>query len=165
VIALFLAWACGGKTCGSEGCPLGTSCEDGECVSRSCATSTQCPLGYHCGGDGTCVAGCQQADDCALGSRCVASECREAECEVTALDCRWREWCEGGTCRDAGAPFCEPCTADAQCGEGNVCWAGEWCGIDCEATGSCPAGFACTELTHTDEQVHHVCLAACWLSQ
>lgn len=154
----------GGGACGADTCPLGTSCEDGECVSRYCATSTQCALGYHCTSDGTCAAGCQSDDDCRIGSSCGDDgACHENACAVTETDCRWREVCTRGECVDVGEPYCASCTTDAQCGAGNICWAGAWCGVPCGAGGACPAGFACTTVAHTDGETYDVCLSACWL--
>ncbi len=168
MIAL-LGWlfACATRpVCGDDTCPLGSSCEDGQCVSRLCATSAQCALGYHCNRDGTCEAGCQVDLDCPVGSVCNDDgECRERACVDTVTDCRWRQWCQSGECRDAGEPYCAACTGDAQCGAGNICWADQWCGVACGEGGACPAGFTCTAIDHTDGEVHDVCLAACWLER
>jgi hypothetical protein len=163
MLLLLLAWACGGdKPCGEDTCPLGTTCEEGECVSRSCATSTQCPVGFYCEQDGTCEQGCEVDGDCLVGSKCTDGECAESRCTSSNLDCGWRESCVEGACVDQGDPYCAPCTQDPQCGAGNICWAGEWCGVDCASDG-CPGGFVCQEVSHTDGVVHSVCLSACWL--
>ena len=145
-----------------EPCPFGGSCEAGECVYRQCATSLQCPLDHHCSQGGECVAGCASAADCHAGEQCTGGVCSEAPCTSTKVDCAFREECVDGTCVDAGEPYCKACTTDAECGPGNVCWADEWCGVDCSGGESCPAAFECLPVEE-DGVAHELCLAACWL--
>jgi Cys-rich repeat protein len=154
-------WAACGGDCG-ETCPLGTTCDAGECVQRRCATSAQCALGHTCSEDGACVEGCAADADCPVGATCAQGRCEALPCTVTAIDCGWREECRAGVCEDVGEPYCRPCTDDAQCGAGNTCWAGEWCGVPCGAGGACPAGFACLAVEQEGGTVD-LCLSACWL--
>lgn len=145
-----------------EPCPFGGSCEDGACVYRACATSQQCPLEHHCSPDGECLVGCASATDCRAGEACEGGACVEPPCTSTKVDCAFREVCVDGRCVDAGEPYCQPCTTDEECGPGNVCWADEWCGVDCSDGSACPAAFECLEVTE-DGADHELCLGACWL--
>ena len=166
IALLWWAGGCGSAECGPdrESCPLGTSCEDGQCVTRLCASSLQCPLEYHCTRAGECASGCAVDDDCAVGRACdTDGTCVETPCVDAAIDCRFGQWCVSGTCVDAGDPYCQACTTDAECGAGNICWADEWCGVDCSVDPTCPAALSCTHVDHSDGLPHEVCLGACWI--
>lgn len=163
---MILLWlACGGTECSDEQpCAFGGSCEDGVCVFRRCATSLQCALEQHCTEDGVCAPGCVDDGDCALGEACGGDgTCAARACTDTQVDCAFREFCEDGDCVDAGDPHCLPCTTDAECGEGNVCWGDLYCAVDCSGGQPCPAGFACEPLEQEGTD-WVVCLGACWLS-
>ena len=159
ILAFWLWWACS-SDCG-DACAVGEVCEEGVCVQRSCATSTQCPLGTHCGPDGDCLDGCREVTDCALGQDCVDQVCIDATCKDASIDCEWGEWCNEGTCEPADDRYCRACTTDAEC-DGSLCWAGEWCAPECGPDAACPAGYVCTEVA-VGKGVASVCLSGCWL--
>lgn len=159
-IAGMLLWSCRGPPCGE--CELGQICVDGTCLVRTCSTSTQCPLDFHCTPLGDCAPGCVQDSDCGAAESCEAGQCAPRACEDTRLDCDYRQRCVEGACVDAGAAYCAPCRVDGDCGEGNLCWAGEWCGVDCASGPECPAGFECVPVEH-EGQDRQVCMAACWM--
>lgn len=144
----------------SRDCALGESCDAGTCVPRTCASSDQCAPERFCDAGGQCREGCAADTDCLAGRACVDGACEDEACADTRLDCGFREFCVDGACEDAGDPYCAPCATDAECGEGNVCWAGEWCGVDCSQGQACPSGFDCLEVSPGGPRL---CLGACWL--
>ncbi|MEQ1568932.1 MAG: hypothetical protein ABMA64_25060 [Myxococcota bacterium] len=161
MIALWLA-GCRGDPCG-DSCGFDEECQAGVCVVRNCTTSDQCPLGFHCDPLGDCLEGCEVSADCPTVDRCDSDgACVPRDCERTSTDCEYREFCEDGACVDAGEPFCKACTTNEECGEGNLCWADEWCGVDCSGGQECPAGFQCNPIDE-DDQSWLVCVAACWM--
>jgi hypothetical protein len=179
VMAVVLA-SCGGGGSGSSvacdedgSCAFGESCVEGVCVEASCNTSIQCPMEHYCGNGRTCEPGCEDNDDCYPGDRCDIDlgSCVSEGCNETAVDCGFREFCNvaNGECYDAGNQYCQPCSDDDECGDGNFCWAG-YCGVDCTYN-ECPGGFQCYPVDSygniTALELGNVftyqCLTYCWL--
>lgn len=165
ILPLLALLGCGGAPCdGDNPCAFGEACVAGECVAQYCATSAQCAMEAHCD-RGACVEGCARDEDCYTGDACEVEtgSCVPAACEVTALDCGYREFCDQGTgdCYDAGDLYCRPCSDDGACGQGNICW-NRHCGVDCSDGRECPSGFVCTDFLSDDEVVvAHQCIAPC----
>lgn len=162
---ILLAWwmACRGDPCDGA-CLVDELCIDGVCLARTCATSTECPLGFHCSPAGDCEEGCEFDADCGAVESCVAGSCAARACTDTQIDCDYREFCTDGVCVDAGAPYCAPCTEDRDCVLGAVCFADQWCGVDCAEGAQCPAGFDCLPLEHEGAE-RQICMAACWMME
>ncbi len=105
-------------------------------------------------------AGCPCANDSACESLACVSDGTELRCAAPCLDC------EGGTSCGAHVPLgtstedtllvclpvhawlCQPCKADAECGQFGVCDptgdAGSFCATDCNKA-ACPNGFSCDD--------------------
>ncbi len=173
-LTLLLA-ACGGDFECDEvtPCDFGEICVAGECIVEPCATSAQCPIETHCGASRQCEPGCESDEDCKTGFACdgapdAPGECAPSECEVTEVDCGFREFCNTttGECYDAGDRFCKPCetaTQESDCGEGNYCLYG-YCGTDCSSGGECPSGFECVPVSDAGgNPLAWQCFTYCWL--
>jgi len=155
---------------GSEDCPLGATCQQGECV--ACTVDSQCggevcrdgacvpcSAAEACGGDLVCnepTGFCQDCLvnlDCDAGSACVAGHCfagceMDDDCGVAAycvsaacVECRGNIDCPGTEWCDAG--LCQPqCSVDANCSGGRICDQGtRTCVLPCSA--GCPTGQTC----------------------
>lgn len=159
-------------------CDFGEVCIEGFCVEAACATSAQCPMEQHCEGDRQCHTGCANDDDCYPGDTCVCDgdacgagrvgTCETAGCEETSVDCDFKQFCNTATgeCYDAGGQYCKACepeTEVADCGEGNVCFAG-YCGVNCTGGRECPSGFECYGFVDEfGNVVTYQCVTYCWL--
>ena len=77
-------------------CGFGETCQEGTCVSQSCATSSQCPMESYCD-KGSCITGCQVDEDCYPGNSCdvASSLCQTARCTDSQIDCDFKEICNG----------------------------------------------------------------------
>jgi hypothetical protein len=118
-------------------CPAARECVDGRCLQR-CATgsgTSTCAAGQRCATDGHCrypVPGDAHCPGaCPADQQCVGNACL-AVCSAEA-SCGPGQRCEAGNCRadDHRAP--PFCASDAQCATGSVCRAGV-----CRA--ACPTG-------------------------
>ena len=146
-----------GKICGRPG-------DEGECR-PSCRGDDDCPFGQLCvesHGKKACQRGCASDRDCGPEERCDASVgicLREARtCKFTEL-CPPCHVCRNGACQSArgpGAPHCQTCEADSDCGEGGVCWQGH-CAVSCDTDG-CPNGFGCVPKPGADGVARPVCV-------
>ena len=156
-------------------CAFGESCLEGVCTARSCATSAGCPIGAWCDG-GSCAEGCQSDDDCYPDQGCDADAgaCIDRGCRDTSLDCAFGEFCDlaTGECYPGNNNYCKPCisgSSDAdQCGSTeNLClgWGpyGDFCGVECEQTTDCPAGYDCIPVGENGNIITKQCLTYCWL--
>jgi hypothetical protein len=162
------------------------ACVNSECEAVDCLTSNDCPLGTHCD-DNACGYGCEQDTDCLSGFECSGDgTCAESECRSTVLDCYAGQFCQNGSCFDAGPPLCKSCNAmdvfDAIIdGGGNVmgytscggigafCLAfeqggAEYCWTPCTTTEDCPAAFECIEIVNSQTQqvIAKNCIGPCW---
>jgi hypothetical protein len=170
LVALVALPACSTESeCSDEvACPFGEVCIGGSCQSGSCSTSSDCPIEHFCK-NRTCTAGCESSRDCVPGNACNdKGECVAEPCKDTHTDCGFREYCDvqSGECYDAGRQYCKPCDRDnseADCGEGNVCFA-NYCGVNCSEDRSCPSGFQCYPLENSDGAIETwQCITYCWL--
>ena len=175
---LTLLAGCGDKeaeiTCTETAeCGFGETCLDGVCQGRSCSSSAGCPVGSHCSG-GSCVSGCEGDQDCYPDSICTEGACVARGCRNTTLDCAFGEFCDvnTGECYAASSYYCKPCvygsSDEDQCGaEGNLCYPwgqyGDFCGVECEETTDCPAGYDCLVVSNETGPFTKQCLSYCWL--
>ena len=156
-------------------CSFGESCLEGVCTARSCSTSAQCPVGSYCSG-GDCTTGCEVDDDCFPDEVCDLENksCETRGCRDTSRDCAFGEFCDVGTgeCYAASNYYCQPCiyesTNSQQCGSSeNICLPfgqyGDFCGVECDATSDCPAGFDCVPVSLGGQPTTKQCLTYCWL--
>lgn len=153
-------------------CGFGEVCQDGTCLSQSCATSTQCDMESYCD-QGSCVDGCLGDSDCFPGDSCNVEEetCEEAHCTDSHIDCDFKEVCNSvtGDCSEASGIYCKDCEQNNDCGgNGNVCmhWGLErdFCGVTCDTENDCPAGFTCIDWNDTETgQLVRQCATYCWL--
>lgn len=169
----FLIWALGAfLACSGSGelecdeetaCSFGQVCVEGQCVTKSCATSAQCPMEHTCD-DGTCTAGCGDESDCYPGDTCGENgTCEAKACRETHLDCGFKEFCNefSGECYDAGGYYCKTCNDDNDCGgNGNYCYGG-FCGVTCEVDTDCPSGFQCYAFSDGLGVQFYQCYTAC----
>ncbi len=138
---------CAGKECGAAdgcggtcGCPVGLTCQAGQCL--YCAPMC---YGKACGADG-CGGSC---GECADGGVCVAGQCCTPACEGktcgadgcggTCGSCTWPATCQDDQC-------CTPACDGVTCGNADGC--GGTCGC---ASGSCVDGTCqggCGEVTY-----------------
>lgn len=151
-----------------QACPLGSVCTNGSCVEQSCATSDQCPIEQFCSSDRVCTPGCEADSDCKFGDICDvgAGMCASTQCYDTHIDCGFGEFCNpGGECYDAGGYYCEPCNDDGDCGgNGNMCLSFGYCGVACDSSNDCPAGYQCGDVVDlSGNVVSHQCYTACYL--
>lgn len=152
--ALFLA-GCTPKTSSSSSSSGGGGGAgfDAGIVSNNCLRDQECGVGKVCLGND---AGCQSGAPCTNDGVC-------GECESGgSLNCGFvgSAYCDqgAGVCRRI-LSSCEPCSADAQCGENiqlglpNKCLSypsgGKFCGLACTGT-SCSEGFACLTAAGTN---------------
>jgi len=147
-------------------CGIGQSCKLGQCVEERCANSSQCPMESYCY-QGDCLPGCTEEDDCYPGSTCDVENqtCIAEQCTDTQVDCGFKQFCNTATgeCYDAGGQYCKFCNEDAECGDGNVCYA-HYCGVDCSGGQECPEGFECIPFQDTSGNiVTYQCFTYCWL--
>lgn len=164
--ALFAFIGCGTDAECDEAtaCSFGEVCIEGQCVTKSCATSAQCPMEHTCD-DGACTAGCGEDADCYPGDSCgETGTCETKDCRDTHLDCGFKEFCNefSGECYDAGGYYCRACNDDNDCGgNGNYC-AGGYCGVTCETNSDCPSGFQCYAFVNSAGDVQfYQCYTAC----
>lgn len=156
-------------------CSFGESCLDGVCTARSCSTSAQCPVGSYCSG-GDCTTGCEVDDDCFPDEVCdfESDACVARGCRDTSRDCAFGEFCDVGTgeCYAASNYYCQPCIYEStdpdQCGNSdNLCLPfgqyGDFCGVECDATSDCPAGFDCIPVNLDGQSTTKQCMTYCWL--
>ena len=153
-------------------CGFGETCQEGTCVSQSCATSSQCPMENYCD-KGACVTGCQGDEDCYPGNSCDlgTNSCQTAHCTDSQIDCDFKEICNvvTGECVEASGIYCRECELNSECGgSGNVCmhWGLErsFCGVTCESESDCPSGFTCIDWNDTETgQLVRQCATYCWL--
>ncbi|MEC7948889.1 MAG: hypothetical protein VX265_15075, partial [Myxococcota bacterium] len=158
----------------SQDTPCGAfaSCVDGQCVAKSCGTSTDCGMQSYCDA-GECQPGCQSSDDCYPDEVCDAAtaSCAAAACRDTSLDCGFREFCDpaAGDCYEASGYYCSDCRDDSDCGgNGNLCLnfgaPGAFCGVTCDTTRDCPSGFECLPVGDASGNIiSNQCLTYCWL--
>ncbi len=173
ITALFMMgmafFACDGDTeCSEEvSCSFGAVCIEGECITKSCSTSSQCPMAHFCD-DGTCAEGCADEYDCYPGDSCTEEgTCEAKDCRDTHLDCGFKEFCNefSGECYDAGGYYCRTCNDDNDCGgNGNYCTSSGYCGVTCETNNDCPSGFQCYAFVNSVGEVQfYQCYTACWV--
>ncbi len=167
--------------CGTDGSMQ--ACVDGTCQDVDCFVSSDCPLASHCA-QGACVDGCGADDDCLSGYHCdEAGSCVASDCRSTVLDCYAGQFCENGTCVDAGPPLCSPCNSqnmqDAIIDDNGTAWdpfddqligyhscggvssfclayaqgEPELCWTACETSDDCPAAFECTPIVDMEQNV------------
>ncbi len=149
---------------------FGETCVRGECVSRSCANSSQCPMEQFCE-DGSCAEGCAEDSDCYADSFCAEGKCAASGCRETSLDCDFKEFCDvaTGDCYEAAGYYCRECQDDADCGgNGNTCLGfgmyGNYCGVTCETSLDCPATFDCVPISDSSGNIiSQQCLTYCWI--
>lgn len=128
-------------------CKDGEKCLDNTCV--ECVNNTECPPGFICI-NGTCVClgkindrgecvECLGDNDCSVCATCSGGKCVEKECQNNLIciggDCS----CPKGTKYDLETNSCIPtgCDNDSQCGECEICVAG-----NCQPV-VCPEGYKC----------------------
>jgi Cys-rich repeat protein len=170
-VLLFLLAGCGEKAeCSQdEPCPFGSTCQQGQCVSARCATSTQCGMEQHCV-EGVCQDGCSDDLDCYPGDVCDPDlvRCEQGGCEDAHRDCAFKEFCNGasGECYEAAGYYCRGCDDDDDCGgeqSGNHCYGG-YCLVECTRDSDCPAGFYCYGFVDNAGNVqYYQCYSACEL--
>lgn len=149
-----------GTACESDyGCSPGEACVRGACTREFCTSSADCAMEQHCD-DRSCVEGCAVDEDCYPGQSCAAGVCEVPACTDTHTDCSWREWCQEGSCVDAGDAYCAPCSSSDECASG-VCVQQLYCGQTCVTRDDCPAGFDCADVKTGDDAVF-ACVSACW---
>ena len=154
---------------------LGETCVEGECVSKSCASSISCSMEQYCD-RGACVSGCAADTDCYPGDFCEteSASCQPTGCRSTSLDCSFGQFCDmaTGDCYDASGYYCMPCEdswGESDCGgNGNIClpWGavGSFCGVTCEYETDCPAGYTCVGISDGNSNIiTHQCIALCWI--
>ncbi len=148
-------------------CPLGSTCVQGICQERRCATSAQCGMEQFCE-NGSCVDGCAADEDCYPGDACntdIAS-CEAAECADSHRDCAFKEFCNlaTGDCYEATGYYCAACADDSDCGaEENLCYYG-YCLVSCQSNEDCPSGFDCVPFVDYAGNVQsYQCYTICWL--
>lgn len=158
----------------SQNAPCGAfaSCVDGQCVAKSCGTSTDCGMQSFCEA-GECQPGCQSGDDCYPDEVCDPSTatCAAAACRDTSLDCGFKEFCDpaAGDCYEASGYYCSDCRNDEDCGgNGNICLnfgaPGQFCGVTCDTNVDCPSGFECLPVSDGNGNIiSNQCLTYCWL--
>jgi hypothetical protein len=171
-LPLLLAWACGPRyECdATRPCEFGEQCVAGFCETPGCSTSQQCPIEHYCTAARDCVPGCQNDGDCRTGYACdlETQECVLEDCEDTAIDCGYKEFCNvaTGECYDAGGTYCDPCRSSTEvedCGAGNECLNG-YCARNCTTNAECPSGFECYPFANDQGQiVTYQCFTYCWL--
>lgn len=155
-------------------CGFGESCLEGVCTAKSCATSAGCPVGTYCETDGSCAVGCQSDDDCYPDQGCDGGGCVDRGCRDTSLDCAFGEFCDlaTGDCYPGNNNYCKPCIAEStdpdQCGSSeNLClgWGqyGDFCGVECDNTTDCPAGYDCVPVGENGNIITKQCITYCWL--
>lgn len=153
-------------------CGFGETCQEGVCVSQTCATSAQCEMETHCS-KGSCVDGCAEDSDCFPGDICdlESGTCQAGACTDSHIDCDFKEFCNGvtGECAEASGIYCKSCELNSECGgNGNVCmhWGlqRDFCGVSCEVESDCPSGFSCMDWNDTETgRIVRQCATYCWL--
>lgn len=148
---------------------FGQSCVEGVCKSRACSSSADCGMEAHCL-DGECEAGCAVESDCYPGDTCTDGACTAKACRTTTLDCDFKEFCDvaSGDCYEASGYYCGDCRDDNDCGgNGNRCLSfgqyGSFCGVTCERSADCPAGFDCIPVQDGGQVVTNQCITYCWV--
>ncbi len=155
-------------------CAVGEICDDGRCVARDCADSSECPIESYCSDDsGACTEGCQSDRDCYPYQTCDdEGACVGAGCRSTVLDCSMGEFCDPitGECFEATGAYCRECDDENDCGTGNMCLSigsptGQtYCGVDCSSGQECPRGYSCGAVQDISGNiVGYQCITACWL--
>ncbi len=122
-----------GKTC-----RLGSQCQSGNCVDRTCCGTPSCPAGELCsviGFEGQCHPKNPMGDPCTDPSQCESQFCVDGACCSTS-SCPDGEFCNTGNCGPPSTPG-TPCTDGPQCTTG-------FC-VDrtCCTTITCPGGERC----------------------
>ncbi len=153
-------------------CDIDQVCQGGECVARSCASSSNCPLEQFCSDDsGACELGCLSDRDCYPGDLCDDDgRCVDPGCRNTVLDCEMGQFCNAitGECYDATGAYCRECEHEEDCGAGNLClsiggYPQTYCGVDCSGGQECPRGYTCGAVQDpTGNIVGYQCITACW---
>ena len=160
---------CSHHECSEEDpCSFGYACVAGQCQERRCATSAQCAMEQYCA-NGACQDGCAGDEDCYPGSACdvESNTCVSAPCEDQHQDCAFKEFCNAATgeCYEASGYYCRECNAEEDCGGGdNHCTSSGYCGVDCQDSDDCPAGFDCMPFVDYNGNIqYYQCYTYCWL--
>jgi sugar lactone lactonase YvrE len=153
-----------GNCCATADCPTGQVCNSNTC--GACATSAECGAGSACcpgaGGVKGCVVGnCCTSAECQGGQGCIANVCRDL-CGVTtpcptgakccANACYVGNCCSNADCTNGQAcvkNVCSACTADIQCGLGEICDGGK-CITGCNGSVTCTTGELCCTAQSTN---------------
>ena len=168
--ALWLA-ACGGDSGGiscsaDTDCSLGTVCVRSVCTAQACTGAGDCEAGQTCVDTNhddakECTAvDCQADADCAAKGAdhtCVQGACIPKEAPQPTDDVVD----DGTTPGDASVEktddtatpgtgsLCQPCTKDADCGDGRctLLAEGSFCTSACTSNNECPSGYMCAQMT------------------